>query len=175
VRRALSDIEQTKLYNGATFASDLCPTLVAGFRGDGAQGQSNFLRHNSKGTRTEAIKGNEATDSGVFVSPTTPFTAARRPKKYASANTPCASTQDTNALTAFSASSNVYCFVGFDFPHLCEVPHVMPSCQGLTSILPRFNACEKDAQCQRTCVRQRCSAKIALLRFSVRPLSNCEP
>ena len=95
-----------------------------------------LLRHNSSGIRTGAIKGNDATDSGVFVSPTTPFTAARRPKKYASANTPCASTRDTNALTAFSASSNVYCFVGFDFPHLCEVLHVMPSCQGLTSILP---------------------------------------
>src|SRR2546422_11609625 len=40
-------------------------------------GPLHFLHHNSSGTRTGAIKGNKATDSGVLVSPTTPFAAAR--------------------------------------------------------------------------------------------------
>src|SRR5437588_12229458 len=53
------------------------PFLLGKHQPDVSRGRPCFLCHNSSGTRTGAINGNEATDSGVFVSPTTPFTAAR--------------------------------------------------------------------------------------------------
>jgi hypothetical protein len=53
IRRALSDIEQTKLYNGVTFASkNLCPMLVIAF---GGGPMTNILLYNVRSTGPQPL------------------------------------------------------------------------------------------------------------------------
>jgi hypothetical protein len=65
IRRVLSDIEQTKLYNGVTFAStNLCPMLVIAF---GGGPMTNILLYNVRSTDPQPSIVRMAASSFVFL------------------------------------------------------------------------------------------------------------